>query len=244
MVSGYDAVAEFYRLAWADWYLPSIRPALDRFLFSAVPYRGRILDVCCGCGHVTREAVRRDYTVVGLDNSAELITRAAADLPSANFIVADARQFAFRIPFDGAFSTFDSLNHLLTYEDLRAAFRCVRAALHPGASFFFDMNLEEAYSLDLSHWTNYSDQNAIGFVRGTYRPVSRRAETQLVWFIREQESLWRRSDALIPEQCYSKEEIQTALTEAGFASVECYTALEAGVTDDLGFGRLYVRGWA
>ncbi len=244
MLSGYDAVAEFYRLAWADWYLPSIRPALDQLLFSVVPYRGRVLDVCCGCGHVTREAVRREYRVVGVDNSVELVARAAGDLPSANFVVADARQFAFRVPFDGAFSTFDSFNHLLTYEDLRAAFGCVHAALRPGAPFFFDMNLEEAYSLDLSHWTNYSDKNAIGFVRGSYKPVSRRAETQLIWFTKEQSSLWHRSDALIAEQCYSKKEIEAALIEAGFAAVECYTALEAGVTDDLGFGRIYVRGWA
>ena len=56
-------------------------------------------------------------------------------------------------------------------------------------------------------------------------------------------SFWRRVDTVVEEQCYSIEEIGAAVREADFAEVEMYTAEEAGVTDGLGFGRLYVRAW-
>ena len=245
MESAYDPVAEFYRRGWADWYLPSVRPFLERFLFSVVPSGGSVLDVCCGCGHVTREAVGRGYRVMGIDASKELIARAAREIAGADFVTADAREFESVSKFDGALSTFDSLNHLLTHRDLCAAFHCVRKALKPGAPFVFDMNLEEAYALDLGGWTNYRDDDAIGFVRGRYNPEEKSARTELIWFARAGDSeCWRRADALIEEQCYSREEIEAAVKEAGFRKLECYSAHEAGVMDELGYGRVYARAWA
>jgi SAM-dependent methyltransferase len=243
--SAYDSIAEYYQNAWANWFLPSLRPALEKLFFSAVPPQGRLLDACCGCGHVTKELVRRGYSVTGLDNSKELIARAAKSLPAAKFVVADVRDFRLPQRFDGALSTFDSLNHLLTYPDLVAALRAIKASLCPNAPLFFDMNLEEAYSLDLGHWADHKEENALGFVRGVYDLATKRATTELIWFFRdEQTGLWSRRDASVEEQCYSREDIKNALAEAGFKRCEYYTPLEAGVTDDLGFGRLYVRAWA
>jgi SAM-dependent methyltransferase len=245
MESPYDLIAEFYHRGWADWYLPSVRPFLEKFFFSVLPRDAPVLDACCGCGHVTREAVGRGFCVTGIDASRELIARAAREIPGAEFLVADVRELETVRKFDGALSTFDSLNHLLTYPDLCAAFRCVWRALKPGAPFVFDMNLEEAYALDLEAWTNYRDEDAIGFVRGRYNPVERRARTELIWFARTSDAeYWKRSDAVIEEQCYSREEIEQAVKEAGFGKLECYSASEAGVRDELGYGRLYARAWA
>ncbi|MFZ0592241.1 MAG: class I SAM-dependent methyltransferase [Bryobacteraceae bacterium] len=243
--SPYDAIADFYQRAWADWYLPSIRPFLQRFLFSALPANSAVLDVCCGCGHVTREVVAQGFDVLGIDTSRELLARASLLTPNAKFLAADIRSFSVSRPFDGALSTFDSLNHLLTYADLCSAFRCIHAALKPGAPFVFDMNLEEAYSLDLGAWVRYADEHANGFVRGSYDALRRRAKTDLIWFARtEDPDLWRRSETTVEEQCYSREEIESAVRAAAFRELECYSAAEAGVTDELGYGRIYARAWA
>jgi SAM-dependent methyltransferase len=245
ILSPYDSIAEFYRTAWAGWYLPSVLPALERLLFSALPSGAAVLDLCCGCGHITQELAARGYDVTGLDSSAELIGRASKLLPRSRFMVADARDFVLDRRFDGALSTFDSLNHLLSYSDLASAFRCVKRILKAGAPFFFDMNLEEAYSLDLGNWSRHSEENEIGFVRGIYNPATRRGTTEVICFFREpRSSLWQRVDSAIEEQCYSIEEISGALRDADFRKIETYTAAEAGVTDELGFGRLYVRAWA
>src|SRR6185437_9786107 len=120
--------------------------------FPALSPGAAILDVCCGCGHVTEALTARGYNVTGLDSSQELLARASKLLPDTRFVISDVRNFVSAERFDGALSTFDSLNHLLSYADLAAAFRSVKRALKPGAPFFFDMNLEEAYSLDLGNW--------------------------------------------------------------------------------------------
>ncbi len=151
--SPYDPIADLYHQNWDDWYLPQAAVALESLFFSLLQPGARVLDVCCGCGHVTRELVARGYQVTGLDASAELIAQAKRELPAAKFVVADVRHFQSTGQFDGALSTFDSLNHILELQDLEASFRNVHGALVGGAPFVFDMNSEEAYRMDWQEWT-------------------------------------------------------------------------------------------
>jgi SAM-dependent methyltransferase len=275
-VSPYDAIAALYHRAWDDWYLPAALPALERLFFSELAHGARVLDACCGSGHVTRELVIRGYDVTGLDSSASLIAHARHELPGAKFVVADVRDFSFPEPFNGALSTFDSLNHLLTYNDLCAAFRCVRLSLRAGSPFFFDMNLEEAYEMDLGEWMRCEREGYLGFTRGIYSRATHRARTEIVWFERQQsptqepnrdtnedvrlpalnrdrqgadtfnrsDSLWRRRDAVVEEQCYTVDEIDEALRRAGFGRIDRFSALEAGVTHSIGYGRVFIRAVA
>jgi trans-aconitate methyltransferase len=119
--SPYDAVADYYACAWDDWYVHSIRPALETLLFPLLAPNARVLDVCCGCGHVTGELVKAGFRTTGFDLSRELCARAARSLPDASFFTADVRTFVTRRVFEGAISTFDSLNHMLTIRDLGEA---------------------------------------------------------------------------------------------------------------------------
>jgi hypothetical protein len=62
--------------------------------------------------------------------------------------------------------------------------------------------------------------------------------------LEKKSGLWERRDSVVEEQCYTVGEIRRALGEAGFRNIETYTATEAGVLDDLGYGRVYARAWA
>src|SRR4051794_22373065 len=90
-LSSYDPIAGMYHKLWADWYLPAALPALELLFFSKVPQGSRVLDVCCGSGHVTRELIRRGYAVTAVDASAELIALAKRDWPGVDWRVQDAR---------------------------------------------------------------------------------------------------------------------------------------------------------
>jgi SAM-dependent methyltransferase len=242
VAAAYDPVAEFYHHAWDNWYLPAVRPALENLFFSSVAPPARILDVCCGSGHVTRELAARGYHVIGIDISSRLIALAQSELPETAFLVKDIREFSLPATFEGAICTFDSLNHLLTVRELVSALGSVRRCLAQGAVFVFDMNLEEAYKQDLTQWTRYIGDGRIGFVRGFYSPETRRAETELMWFVPEGEKdVYRKHEAKVEQQCYSTEEIREALREAGFSKIEMYSAIEAGMTSELGFGRVFCR---
>ncbi len=143
-------------------------------------------------------------------------------------------------PYDAILSTFDSLNHILTLEDLARVFLESRRVLRPFGFFTFDMNLEEAYTADLREWAVTVSGKSVGLVRGRYDPVTRNAETELIWFTDTgQDRLWRQRHSIVKERCYSQAEVLNALRDAGFTSIEAISARDAGVTSEIGFGRIY-----
>jgi trans-aconitate 2-methyltransferase len=67
----------------------------------------RILDVGCGTGHLTAKIAERGATVIGLDNSAEMIATAQKNYPRIEFVladVADEKTFKLSKRFDSIFS--------------------------------------------------------------------------------------------------------------------------------------------
>ena len=64
----------------------------------------RILDVGCGTGHLTAKIAESGATVIGLDNSAEMLLKAQAAYPHMTWVNASASNFAFDQPFDALYS--------------------------------------------------------------------------------------------------------------------------------------------
>jgi SAM-dependent methyltransferase len=243
-VSAYDPIASMYHALWFDWYLPSALPALERLFFSRVPIGSRVLDVCCGSGHVTKELVRRGYDVTGVDNSAELIALAKQHLPNARFYIQDVRDLHLPERYEAALSTFDSLNHILTLAELAMAFRAIHSQMQAGGIFMFDMNLPEAYSIDLKQWSVDIHDNSVGLVRGEYDVANGRARTELVWFARSTGDCWLRKHSIVQQQCYRLDEILNAVQAAGFKQIESGPAENLGVKTELGYGRVFVSAIA
>ena len=239
--SSYNPIAEMYHTLWADWYLPAAMPALDRLFFARVPAGSEVLDVCCGSGHVTKELIRRGYRVTGVDASEGLIAIAKREMPNGDWRVGDARHLHLNARYAAALSTFDSLNHVLTPEELQQIFQGVRGALQPGGLFAFDMNLDEAYRTDMRRWTVDVNDTTVSLVRGSYEPSSKKACTELIWFVRnERDDLWRQYRSAVEQRSYTQTEILSALEKTGFREIECMTAEEAGMTAELAFGRIFI----
>ncbi len=234
-----------YHALWADWYFSSAVPALEQIFFSRVPTTKRVLDVCCGSGHVTKELVKRGYQVTGMDASAGLISIARREMPDVDWRVGDVRKLGISGGYEAALCTFDSLNHLTDPADLAVAFKSVRAALEPGSWFCFDMNLDEAYQVDKQQWVVEVQDTRVSMVRGTYDAETRLVETELMWFIREPDGqLWKQQRSRIQQRSYRQEEILKALSEAGFRNLETVPGEDAGVTHGMGIGRLFVTAQA
>ena len=233
-----------YHAFWADWYLPAAMPVLEALFFRHLQPGAKVLDVCCGPGHVTKELVRRGYIVTGIDSSPQLIAIARRELPGADLRVQDARQLNVGSDYNAALSTFDSLNHILTLDDLQLVFSGVHAALESGGRFVFDMNLEEAYSADLREWSIHQAHDEMGLVRGVYDYATKSATTELIWFRRAANECWHRTRSIVEECCYEEVEIFTALREAGFRDIESVNARDAGMASDIGWGRIFVTARA
>jgi len=238
--SSYDEIAPMYHALWASSYLPAAQPALANLFFAKIQPHARVLDVCCGSGHVTCELLRQGYRVTGVDNSAALLEIAQQTLPAAQLVLQDVRHLTLPGPYDAAISTFDSLNHMLSLEDLHAVFSGVYSALITGGLFLFDMNLEEAYAQDLHQWLVNIHHDSVGLARGLYDTVTHTAHTELIWFtLKGPGNCWQRRQSVVEERCYEKHDIIHALQFAGFRGIEVHPAVEICTDKDFGQGRYF-----
>jgi trans-aconitate methyltransferase len=96
----------------------------------------RILDVGCGEGTLTRKIIERGATVLGIDNSPEMIAAARAN--GIDAVLIDAADMTFAAEFDAAFSN-ATLHWVLEKEQ---AARAIFRALKPGARFAGEMGGE------------------------------------------------------------------------------------------------------
>lgn len=221
--TAYDRFARIYNLHWGEDFTRLALPILDKLILSHLPAGARVLDVCCGTGQLARMLLTRSYAVTGLDGSEAMLRFARENAPAAEFVLADARDFSLPPVCHGAVSTYDSLNHIMSLDELTSAFRGVRAALLPGGRFVFDLNMEEGYR---ARWRGsfglVADDHAC-IVRSSYRPEERIGQFDITMFFLE--NGWQRSDLTLTQRCYSEAEVRSALETAGFAEVQTYDAL-------------------
>lgn len=235
----YGDFAWFYDRYWNEEFHDIAFPILDRIWLPRVPPSARILDVCCGTGFLARLLSRRNYAVTGIDASPAMIAHARETAPDNEFHVADASDFQLPGSFDAAVSTFDSLNHILGYDHLEAAFRNTAAVLKPGASFAFDVLFEEAYRTRFGEGFAIVRDDHVLTITGSRFDTKSRIARCLITMFRLTDGEWRRADAVIREQCYTPEEIDRALARAGFDDIACYDARDLGMGGQLGAGRAF-----
>lgn len=218
----YDAFAWAYDRYWGGRFLAQVLPVIE----SHIP-PGRLLDLCCGTGHLAAELSRRGYRVTGLDGSPALLALAKKRAPRADFRRADARRFKLPAEFDAAVSMFDSLNHMLTPDDLARAFRNARAALKPGGRFLFDLAFDEGYRLRWKPLGSIIERDAVVVWRATYTPPFLRDDLTIMRLVKKR---WNRADVTLHQRAYTEGEIRLALQDTGFGPVDQFDSADLGRT--------------
>ncbi len=213
----YDPFAWFYDRHWGS-FSRQVLPVLERLVLGELPAGARILDLCCGTGHLAALLTERGFRVVGVDVSPGMLAFARVHAPQADFVLADARDFALPGAVDAAVSLYDSLNHILALDELARVFVNVRRALVPGGRFVFDLNMDEGYR---GRWRGSSglveDDHAL-IARPAYDAQQRLARMDLTLF-RLVDGIWRREDVTLLQRAYTESEVREALLGAGFADV-------------------------
>jgi SAM-dependent methyltransferase len=236
--TSYDTFAWFYKKHWCSHYHPWAIAVLDRILVPRLAPGARVLDLCCGVGTITAALAARGCRVTGVDLSAEMLRFARREV-QAEFVHADARHFRAPGEFDAAVSTFDSLNHILSPDDLLRVLGNVFVSLRPGGIFAFDVNLEESYRTGWKNTCTVVESDNAFFVRGGYDPEQRLGRTEITMF--RLDGQWRRSDATMFQRCYPEKELESLLATAGFGSVEFYDVpRDLGIPGYPGAGRAFL----
>lgn len=141
--SAYSAIAGVYDLlneeidysAWADF----IEECFGRFCRQKPEL---VLDLACGTGRMTTELAKRGYDMTGVDASEDMLAVAYEKSVGKGilYLHQDMRSFELYGTVDAAVCCLDSLNYLMTDDELLQCFRLVHNYLNPDGLFIFDLN--------------------------------------------------------------------------------------------------------
>ena len=104
-----------------------------------------IIDAACGTGILAGELHKRNYRVIGVDVSPEMIGVARRNQPGIEFYVEDIRFVKLGIEADLIMCAFDSMNYFLDDKQLSEACKNIHRHLRPEGYFLFDFNTPAHY---------------------------------------------------------------------------------------------------
>lgn len=117
---------------WKDYLLRMM------YLYRVSP-SASIAELGCGTGTMTGLLAEEGLDVMGLDISSDMLAEARKKYPDISFLEADMRDFKLPEKRDVIVSICDSINYVLTTEDLVKTFSSVRENLSEGGIFIFDL---------------------------------------------------------------------------------------------------------
>lgn len=228
MSAPYTVYAPHYdRQGLGQWASSLVAFTLDALLPRYDRRPRTALDLACGTGTATFALAAKGLAVVGLDRSAGMLTVARAKEREAtarcHFVRADLRAFAFSRPFDLVVCAYDSLNYLITPDDLRRALANVRAVLADDGLFVGDLTTARAYSTAPEEPTTF-DLGAVAYTWATaWEPTTHRAVTTLSVTTRE-EGREETATELHEQRAYERDEIEAALHATALRPLDAFAA--------------------
>jgi ubiquinone/menaquinone biosynthesis C-methylase UbiE len=216
----YDAIME--EVEYQDWI-----DFILELLTQEDCFPQTVLDLACGTGNSTAPFVTRGLEVYGVDASSEMLEIARKKLPQVPFLEGTFSHFAlppqFPQRFDLVTCLFDSLNNLLSSQDVQVALERIYSHLEPGGWLAADLNtrlgVRELWEGDaLEGVAQTSDQQEVHYHWSHhYDPATELGTVQACCRIGEREFL-----ELHTERGYDPAELERLCVAAGFARVLLY----------------------
>lgn len=101
-----------------------------------------VLEICCGTGRLGLPLIKDKIDYYGIDISKPFINHFKSKLPNYNqdkLKVSNAAKFNLDNKFDLIFIGFNSLAHLLTEQQVKSFFNCVKKHMHNESIFCIDV---------------------------------------------------------------------------------------------------------
>ncbi len=124
------------------------------------PETKTILELACGTGEVARELVNKKYKVTGLDINEKMLEKAEKNLDKKNLVLVDMTNFDLWKTFDTILCNYNSICHLLKWEDWQRFFEMSNNHLEKDGLLIFDINTVyefENIARDFAQFYNFWD---------------------------------------------------------------------------------------
>jgi SAM-dependent methyltransferase len=193
--------------------------------------KGLVLELGCGTGSMTRRLASAGFDMIGIDNSEEMLQiareKSGKDTENILYLCQDMREFELYGTVAAVVSVCDSMNYILSEEELLRVFRLVNNYLDTNGLFIFDLDTEYAYSEILGDQTIAENREEGSFIwENTYYTDEMINEINLTLFIPEQTNgLYNKYEETHYRKAYTIDVIKRLIEEAGMEWVAVYDAL-------------------
>ncbi len=206
-------------------------PAEDAGTDPAAQERQLICDIGCGTGRVTEILASRGYDVMGIDLSPDMLTIAQERSRAAGretlYLCQDMRELDLYGDCGTFVSVGDSLNYLLSEEDLLQTFRRVALFLLEGGVFIFDSKTPHLFRDVIGDQTIAEDREDCAFIWDNfYDPETEINEYDLALYIQEDGDLFRKYKETHYQRGYTPGQLRRIAETAGLTwleAVDCDT---------------------
>lgn len=205
--------------------LSGLAPAAGESASSSGDRAPTVLDMCCGPGRHALEFARRAYRVTGVDITKPYLDAAResaeADGLSAEFILADAREFRRPGSFSLALNLFTSFGYFKTPEEDLAMLRCIFESLIAGGSLVMEMIGKETAARDFLEGEWFERDGRL--ILTEFQVVGAWEGLKNRWIIVDGARIVDRSWV---QRLYSATELRAALFAVGFKKVDLYGSFD------------------
>lgn len=189
---------------------------------------GLILDLGCGTGSLTEQLAKKGYDMIGVDNSSDMLEIAMDKKATSGldilYLMQDMRDFELYGTVKAVVSICDSMNYILSEDELTTVFRLVNNYLDPGGIFIFDLNTIYKYSL-MGDATIAENREEGSFIwENSYYEEDRMNEYDLTLFIRQESGLYEKYEETHYQKAYELETVKQLLADAGMEYICAYDA--------------------
>ena len=200
-----------------------------------------VVDLGCGTGKVTEMLADLDYQMIGVDLSVDMLGIAQNRKRELGhdtlYICQDMRNLELGNQAGTFISVGDSINYLLTTEDLVRMFTGVREYLLDNGIFVFDFKTLHLYRDVIGDRTIAEDREDCAFIWDNWFDEEKHInEYDLTLFIHEpgdERGLFRRYEEVHYQRGYTLEEMREAAEKAGLVWVtETDTDTDEAVTEE------------
>jgi ubiquinone/menaquinone biosynthesis C-methylase UbiE len=218
----YDIFIDADYDAWVD-YVTDIWGKFDK-------HPELVLELACGTGNITTRLAERDYDMIGLDMSDDMLA-AARKKPGKYkkdilYLSQDMRELELYGTVDACLCLMDGINYILERDELSQIFSLVYNYLNPGGIFVFDVNTKYKFGHILADndfsktaegaayiWENYyDDEECIN-------------EYYINCFVKDTDEKYVRFEEYHYQKGYEISEIKGLLKKSGFKVAAVYDDL-------------------
>ncbi|MBE5934458.1 MAG: class I SAM-dependent methyltransferase [Lachnospiraceae bacterium] len=192
---------------------------------------GLMLELGCGTGSVTRRMADAGFSMIGIDNSEDMlsIAREHEEDKGILYLLQDMTEFELYGTVSAVISICDSINYITEEEDLLKVFKLVNNYLEQDGVFVFDMNTEYKYREVMGDNVIAENREEGSFIwENTYYEDEKINEYDLTLYVKknscDEEETYSRFEETHYQKAYSVDIVKELIKKAGLEFVAVYDA--------------------